>query len=62
VEHAARTVYAQEYGDDAIHELQLVQVVDRPGTDQDQAVFRIVGERGERTIILGRRDGAWVKA
>ncbi len=42
--------------------LQLVQVVDRPGTDEDQAVFRAVTDSGERTLVLGRRDGAWVAA
>jgi hypothetical protein len=47
--------------DGELRELQLVQVVDRPGTDADQAVFRVVGADGaERTITLGRRDGAWV--
>jgi hypothetical protein len=44
-----------------VRELHLVQVVDRPGTDADQAVFRVVGADGaERTLTLGRRDGAWV--
>ena len=44
-----------------VRELQLVQVVDQPGTDADQAIFRVVGADGaERTITLGRRDGAWV--
>jgi hypothetical protein len=45
-----------------VRELHLVQVVDRPGTDEDQAVFRVVTDRGERTLVLGRRDGAWVPA
>lgn len=61
LEAAARQVYADTYGDDGeIRELHLVQVVDRPGTDDDQAVFRVITDRGERTIVLGRRDGAWV--
>jgi hypothetical protein len=60
LEAAARQAYATTYGDDAVHEMHLVQVVDRPGTDQDQAVFRVVTDRGERTLVLGRRDGAWV--
>jgi hypothetical protein len=62
LEAAARQAYAETYGDDEVRELYLVQVVDRPGTDQDQAVFRVVTDRGERTLVLGRRDGAWVRA
>ena len=38
-----------------------MQVVDQPGTDADQAVFRVLGADGaEHTVTLGRRDGAWV--
>ena len=62
LERAAREAYRVTYGNDEVRELHLVQVIDRPGTDQDQAVFRIVTDRGERTIVLGRRDGAWVPA
>jgi len=34
-------------------------VIDRPGTDEDQAIFdvRAGGRRGR--VILGRRDGEW---
>lgn len=41
--------------------LHLIQVVDKPGTDADQAVFRAEHADGDATtVILGRRDGAWV--
>ena len=34
---------------------------DKPGTDADQAVFRVVLQDGaEETVTLGRRDGAWI--
>jgi hypothetical protein len=62
LEQAARDVYAETYGEEEVRELHLVQVVDRPGTDEDQAVFRVVSDRGEHTIVLGRRDGAWSAA
>jgi hypothetical protein len=62
LEEAARQAYADTYGQGEVRELHLVQVVDRPGTDEDQAVFRVVTDRGERTLVLGRRDGAWVPA
>jgi hypothetical protein len=57
IEAAARAAIAPQ----EVRELQLVQVVDKPGTDADQAVFRVVGADGaEHTVTLGRRDGAWV--
>jgi hypothetical protein len=55
LEAAARRCYAAERGSEPSN-LELVQVIDRPGTDDDHAVFRIGGER----LTLGRRDGAWV--
>jgi hypothetical protein len=36
----------------------LVEVRDRPGTDEDEAVFRC----GDKHLTLGRRDGDWVHA
>ena len=56
LEDAARRVYASERGSEP-PELTLVEVRDRPGTDEDQAVFRCGGE----TLTLGRRDGEWVR-
>jgi hypothetical protein len=62
LEAAAREAFAETHGGDEVRELHLVQVVDRPGTDEDQAVFRVVTDQGERTLVLGRRDGVWVRA
>ena len=57
IEAAARAAVAPQ----EVRELHLVQDVDKPGTDADQAVFRVVGADGaESTVTLGRRDGAWV--
>ena len=55
LEAAARSVYAQRHGNDP-ERLTLVQVVDRPGIEEDEAVFDADGEK----IVLGRRDGDWV--
>ena len=55
LEDAARRIYATERGGDP-PELLLVEVRDRPGTDEDQAVFRC----GDEQLTLGRRDGEWV--
>jgi hypothetical protein len=56
LEDAARRIYASERGGDP-PDLLLVEVRDRPGTDEDQAVFRC----GEEHLTLGRRDGEWVR-
>jgi hypothetical protein len=57
IEAAARAAVAPA----EVRELHLIQVVDNPGTDADEAVLRVVGADGsERTVTLGRRDGAWV--
>jgi Tfp pilus assembly protein PilX len=55
LEEAARRIYAAERGGEPAS-LQLVEVLDREGTDQDQAVFRC----GDEQLTLGRRDGQWV--
>jgi hypothetical protein len=62
LEAAARGAFAGERPGATIAQLELVQIVDEPGTDQDLAVFRVVtGERTSR-LTLGRRDGAWYAA
>ena len=55
LEDAARRIYADQRGGEP-PELVLVEIRDRPGTDEDQAVFRCGGEQ----LTLGRRDGQWV--
>jgi hypothetical protein len=61
IERAAREAFAAAHPDRPLRELQLIRVVDRPGTDADQAVFRaIAADGGEETLTLGRRAGAWV--
>jgi len=59
MEHAARAAFAQRSPVD-VRELDLVQVVDRPGTDDDQAVFRVVTDHGEEYVHLGRRGDTWI--
>ena len=55
LEEAARRAFAERHGVQP-RELRLVQVVDRPGTDEDEAVFHGDGEE----LVLGRRGGEWV--
>ena len=59
LEDAARRAYAGERDGADPGELELMQVVDRPGTDEDKAIFR-AGPGGRERLTLGRRDGQWV--
>jgi hypothetical protein len=54
---AARAAWAEARPGTEPGELTLVQIVDRPGTDDDKAIFRSTA--GAR-LTLGRRDGEWV--
>ncbi|MGH2840245.1 MAG: hypothetical protein ACRDKY_05400 [Solirubrobacteraceae bacterium] len=59
LEAAARRAFAERFGNADFDALQLVQVIDRPGTDADQAVFRVQTADGEHRITLGRTNGVW---
>jgi hypothetical protein len=59
LEAAARQAFAGERPGADVEELVLVQVVDLPGTDQDQAVFRVVAGGSEAQLTLGRRGDEW---
>jgi hypothetical protein len=37
-----------------------VQIIDRPGTDEDKAVFRVEGTDRDERLTLGRMNGEWV--
>ncbi len=54
---AARAAAAERFG--PVRALQLVQVIDKPGTDADQAVFRVQTADGEHAMTLGRTGGIW---
>jgi len=63
LEASARSAFAEKRPDTRIAQLELVQIVDEPGTDQDLAVFLVVAADGaESRLTLGRRDGAWYAA
>jgi len=60
LESAARAAAAERFGDGVVGTPQLVQVIDRPGVDADQAVFRVESPDGrEHRITLGRSTGQW---
>lgn len=59
LEAAARAAAAQRFSGSGVRSLRLVQVIDRPGTDADQAVFLVETDDGEHSITLGRSGGVW---
>jgi hypothetical protein len=59
LEAAAIEAFAQRSPAE-VRDLQLVQVVDNPGTEDDQAVFRIVTDHGFEYLHLDRHGDAWV--
>jgi Tfp pilus assembly protein PilX len=59
LESAARRIFAQERGAEP-EALVLVEVLDRPGTDDDRAVFRAEHGGSAHALTLGRRQGEWV--
>jgi len=58
LEAAARTAFAARSPAE-IRELLLMQVVDRPGIEEDQALFRVVTDAGAEEILLVRHDRGW---
>jgi hypothetical protein len=59
LEDAAKAAFAERSAAQ-VRELQLVQVVDRPGTEDDQAVFRVITDHGSEYLHLDRHGDAWV--
>jgi KaiC/GvpD/RAD55 family RecA-like ATPase len=53
---------AQRRPGEEVRSLRLVKVVDRPGTDADEAVYRCELERGAVRLSLARRGDEWLGA
>ncbi|MFL5821023.1 MAG: hypothetical protein ACJ76S_10130 [Solirubrobacteraceae bacterium] len=61
LEAAARRAFEATRPGAEVRGQYLVAVLDRPGTDEDQAVFRFVTADGrEARVTLGRSGGEWV--
>ena len=60
LEAAVQREVAARSPDVEIRQLSLVAVIDRPGTDEDRAVFRVRSAEGDSPITLVRRGGDWV--
>jgi hypothetical protein len=56
---AARRFFAEQQPGEEVRDEALVAVIDKPGTDSDQAMFRFVTGTGTWLLTLGRTDGEW---
>src|SRR5689334_8000283 len=62
LEEAARSVVAQKHPNLNVRKLSLVQVIDKPGTEDDQARFHVDVAMGrDIEVLLGRRGGEWTE-
>lgn len=59
---AARTAFAARVPGVEPRTLDLIQVVDRPGTDQDRALMRVTHAAGAEEIELHRTGDEWTAA
>jgi len=60
IEGAARQAFAERHAGVEPSAVQLVQVIDKPGTDDDKAIFRVEAHGRTHHVTLGRSAGQWV--
>ena len=58
LEAAARDAFAARSPVD-VRELLLLKVIDRPGTEDDQALFRVITDVGSEELLLARHGDDW---
>ncbi len=59
IDAAARAAHLEAHPQARIGAVHLVQVVDRPGTEDDEALVHIVDDGGEHSLRLGRCGDDW---
>lgn len=59
VTEAARTAFISERPGLEVTGIELVQVIDPPGTDDDKALFVVRTAEGEHHLTLGRVGDSW---
>jgi hypothetical protein len=60
LEAAARAAFTTAHPGTTVEAVDLIQVEDRPGTDEDKAVYRVRGGGTEATVRLGRTGDDWI--
>jgi hypothetical protein len=59
IDTAARNAHLVSHPGATIAAVHLVQVIDRPGTEDDEAILHVDDDAGEHTLRLGRRGDEW---
>jgi hypothetical protein len=59
LEGAARAAWAQQRPDDEPEAVALYEVLDRPGKQEDKAIFRFRAGGRDHLLTLGRSDDEW---
>ncbi len=59
VAESARRAFETQNPGTTIQTLELVQVIDPPGTDEDKAVYVVHTGAGEHRLTLGRAGESW---
>jgi hypothetical protein len=59
LEAAARAAFAAQRPGLEARELTLVGVLDRPGTDEDKAIFHVRHPGGDARLVLARTGDIW---
>jgi hypothetical protein len=62
LENAVRVAWARREGVAAIDAISLVTVLDRPGTDEDEAVFLVHAGGAQTQCVLCRTGDVWAEA
>jgi hypothetical protein len=60
LEDAARRAFAEQRSGAQPENMTLVAIIDRPGTDEDKAVFQLEEGGDRHELTLGRKDNEWV--
>ena len=59
IEKAARDAFRKTHQDASIDALHLVQVIDKPGVEADEAVFNVISGDRIHVVKLDRGSGQW---
>jgi hypothetical protein len=59
LEEAARAAWSQQRPDEEPEAVTLYEVLDRPGKQEDKAVFQFRSRGREHLLTLGRSDDEW---
>jgi hypothetical protein len=60
LEDAARRAFAEQRSGAQPENMTLVAIIDRPGTDEDKAVFQLEEGGDRHELTLGRQNDQWV--